>query len=431
MRIALPLAGTRGDVQPAVALGVELRGRGHDVVIGAPPNLVDFATRAGLETQACGPDVQKLYESDEGQRALASGSTFKLMPMVAKQMAEYTDRFDDEMIDVCSGADLIVSTTMTEDRGQSIAEAMSIPLVSLHTFPCRKNSKYPFPNGLPPQWSPPGPVNSATWVVAENVRRVVFMKYLNKLRAKLDLPSTRQSVAAALHRDGVPEVQIYDPVLLPGLADEWAGQRPFTGFLELTRATREAVGELADAHDDVLSWIAAGPPPIYFGFGSMPIRDATTVVAQVDDVTRRLGQRALVSAGWSDLDRANAATGDHVKIVGALAHDIVFQHCAGAVHHGGVGTLFESLRAGLPTMVCSVSFEQPMWGTQVERLGLGSHVRFTKLDAATLESGLRVLLEDATIEHARDMGAQLAKSAQACAAVADIVEAHAAKWEAK
>ncbi|MFE1594903.1 glycosyltransferase [Nocardia sp. NPDC058705] len=392
MRIAIPLTGTRGDVHPIVALGVELRRRGHDVLIGAPPNLVEFVTAAGLEARACGPDVQQLYSSDEGQRALAAGNTLRLMQLVAKQMSGYAQQMNREVIDVCAGADLIVASTVTEDRASSVAEAMGVPLVVVHYFPIRANSAYPFPGALPPQWNPPAAINRATWTLAENLRRVVFARYLNDLRDMLGLKKSFAGPAATLARADVTEIQIYDPALVPGLPEQWDERRPFTGFLTLDHDTRVAVGDLAGDHDGILSWIDEGDPPVFFGFGSMPIRDAGAVLAMVDEVSARLGVRALVSAGWSDLDTGAARHGAQVKIVGEFAHDAVFPRCAAAVHHGGIGTLFESLRAGLPTLVCSVSFEQPLWGGQVERLGLGAHLPFTKLTAARLEQKLAPLL---------------------------------------
>ncbi len=392
VRIAIPLTGTRGDVQPVVALGLELRRRGHDVVLGAPPNLVDFATATGLPAVACGPDVQQLYSSEDGQRALAAGNTLRLMQLVARQMAGYAEQMNREVIDVCAGADLIVASTVTEDRASSVAEAMGVPLVSLHYFPCRSNSAYPFPGSIPPQWNPPAVVNRATWALAENLRRVVFMRYLAALRATLGLPRSWAGTAATLARARVPEIQIYDPALVPGLPEQWDERRPFTGFLTLDRRARAAVGESAGDHGEILSWIEEGPPPVFFGFGSMPIRDTAVVLAMVDTVAARLGVRALVSAGWSDLDVAAARGGPHLKAVGPFAHDLVFPLCAAAVHHGGIGTLFESLRAGLPTLVCSVSFEQPMWGGQVQRLGVGAHLPFTRLTAQRLEQALAPLL---------------------------------------
>ncbi|WP_280401151.1 glycosyltransferase [Nocardia carnea] len=425
MKVAIPLTGTRGDVQPGVALGLELRARGHDVVVGAPPNLVEFVTAAGLSAQTCGPDVQQLYASEEGQKALAAGSSLRLMQLVGKQMAEYADRMNNEVVAVCAGAEVIVSTLLTEDRVASVAEASDTPMVTMHGFPGRATGAYPFPGALPPHWRPPAPVNRATWAVAENLRRVVFMRYLNRLRLDLGLPKTAQSPAAMLAARNVPEVQIYDPALVPGLAEDWGARRPLVGFLALPRAAREAVGELADDHSDLLGWIADGEPPVYYGFGSMPIRDTHQILAMVEEVSRRLGRRALVSAGWSDLDTANAETGPQLRVVGPVAHDLVFPHCAAAVHHGGIGTTFESLRAGLPTLVCSVSFDQPMWGGQVERLGVGAHLPFAKLEPDRLTAAVRSLLEPVMSRRAALLAESLRSRSDATTRTADIVEAAA------
>ncbi|MEV5652563.1 glycosyltransferase [Nocardia sp. NPDC052254] len=424
MKIAIPLTGTRGDVQPVLALGLELQRRGHDVVLGAPPNLVGFTTSAGLAAQPCGPDIQQLYSSEEGQRALVAGNTLRLMQLVARQMADYADRMNREVVEVCTGADLIVATTVTEDRAASVAEAMDVGLVSLHYYPARANGAYPFPGALPPSWAPPAAVNRVTWAVAENLRRVVFMRYLNDLRTLLGLPASRASIAAELARRRVPEVQIYDPALVPGLAEQWDERRPFTGFLTLDQDTRRAIGELGDDHTDILEWVAAGAPPVFFGFGSMPIRNPDAVLAMVHEVTARLGVRALVSAGWAGMQASGAQSDSAVKVVGPFAFDLVFPQCAAAVHHGGIGTLFEGLRAGLPTLVCSVSFEQPMWGAQVERLGLGAHLRFTELGTERLVRGVSALFEPGRRERSAQFASTL-RTEGAAARAADIVEASA------
>src|SRR5690606_26059895 len=159
------------------------------------------------------------------------------------------------------------------------------------------------------------------------LRRVVFARYLNELRGRLGLPKSWASTAAVLAKAKVPEIQIYDPALVPGLAQEWGERRPFTGFLTLDQQTRAAVGELAGDHHDILAWVDAGDPPVFFGFGSMPIRDMASVLAMVSQVSARLGVRALVSVGWSDLD-VDAEVGEHVKVVGPFAHDVVFPRCA-------------------------------------------------------------------------------------------------------
>lgn len=423
MKVAIPLTGTRGDVQPAVALGLELRRRGHDVLVGAPPNLVEFASQTGLAAVPCGPDVAQLYSSEEGQRALASGSSLTLMRLVGQQMDGYADQMNHEVIDVCRDADVVVSTLLTEDRAASVTEAFDIPLVTMHGFPGRACRSLPFPGALPPDKQPPGLINRTTWAVAENVRRLVFLKYLAALRKDLGLRFSAATPSEMLARRGVPEVQIYDPAFVPGLENEWDHRRPLVGFLPLERDAREAIGEVADDHTDLLTWIAAGEAPLYCGFGSMPIQNAESTMAMITDVARRLDRRIIVSAGWSDLAASAQAVGDdRVRYVGALAHDVVFPLCAAAVHHGGIGTTYESLRAGLPTLICSVSFDQPMWGGQVTRLGVGAHLDFRSMDADSLTAGLRRILEPETVARAQQMGERLAARTDATARTADIVE---------
>ncbi|GAB3132651.1 glycosyltransferase [Tsukamurella serpentis] len=426
MRVAIPLTGTRGDVQPAVALGLELQRRGHRVIVGAPPNLVDFTRAAGLEAVPCGPDVARLYSSEEGQRALAAGSSLKLMRMVGQQMDDYGEQMNREVVDVCEGSDVVVSTLLTEDRAASVTEATDTPLVTMHGFPGRACRSYPFPGALSPDRTYPSLVNAATWGLAENVRRVVFLKYLAALRKSLGLRFSAATPSEMLAHRGVPEVQIYDPAFVPGLDQEWDERRPLVGFLELDRGAREAIGEGRERHADVLEWIDAGEPPLYCGFGSMPIRDAASTMTMVEQVARSLDLRVLVSAGWSDLAAGRSRADDRVYYTGALAHDLIFDRCVAAVHHGGIGTTFESLRAGLPTLVCSVSFDQPMWGGQLTRMGVGAHVPFVKLDPERLTEGVRTLLRADTVRRAGDIGARLRARTDATTRTASIVE-HAAR----
>ncbi len=202
------------------------------------------------------------------------------------------------------------------------------------------------------------------------------------------------------------------------------------GFLWLPQSARAAIGESAEAHTEVLDWMKGGTPPIFFGFGSMPILDFGSVLAMIEQICARTGERALVSVGGgAHLDHALRNTSDKVKVVDALAHDLVFPHCRAAVHHGGIGTLFESLRAGLPTLVCSVSFDQPVWGGhQVERLGVGAHVPFTKLRADTLGgAGIDTVLDPQMRSRAEAFGARLQATGDGVPRVCDIVEKTAAR----
>ena len=134
----------------------------------------------------------------------------------------------------------------------------------------------------------------------------------------------------------------------PGLAAEWAkwnGQRPFVGALTMELPT--------DADEEVASWIAAGTPPIFFGFGSIPVESPADTLAMISAVCAQLGERALVCAGWSDF--SHVPHFDHVKVVGAMNYAATFPACRAVVHHGGAGTTAAGLRAGVPTLILSTS----------------------------------------------------------------------------
>jgi vancomycin aglycone glucosyltransferase len=144
------------------------------------------------------------------------------------------------------------------------------------------------------------------------------------------------------------------------LATEWADQaarRPFVGALTL---------ELRTAADgEVLSWIADGTPPIYFGFGSMRATSFADTVAMIGAACAQLGERALIWSGQNDI--TDVPHVDHVKVVDTVGQAAVFPACRAIVHHGGAGTTAASLRAGVPTLILfAVWLDQPMWAAAVE-----------------------------------------------------------------
>ncbi|CKN91514.1 glycosyltransferase [Mycobacterium tuberculosis] len=171
-------------------------------------------------------------------------------------------------------------------------------------------------------------------------------------RRELGLPKASTPAPRRMAVRGSLEIQAYDALCFPGLAAEWGGRRPFVGALTMESAT--------DADDEVASWIAADTPPIYFGFGSMPIGSLADRVAMISAACAELGERALICSGPSD------ATGipqfDHVKVVRVVSHAAVFPTCRAVVHHGGAGTTAAGLGAGIPTLI--------LWVTSASRSGL-------------------------------------------------------------
>jgi UDP:flavonoid glycosyltransferase YjiC (YdhE family) len=209
--------------------------------------------------------------------------------------------------------------------------------------------------------------------------------------------------------------------------DDYGPGRPFVGFLSMDHKLRHRVGE-SGTGPDLESWLGAGSPPIYFGFGSMPVIDHDGVLSMISEAASALGQRALVCAGWSNFHQGSRALASpHIRLVSTLDHDAVLTRCGAAVHHGGAGTTAACALGGLPALVYSVLADQPFWGRRLEDLGVGAHLGYADLSARTLVSGLGRLLDEAVQARAARLGEVLRSEQPSVPRAADLIEAAAAR----
>ncbi|WP_369829419.1 glycosyltransferase, partial [Mycobacterium sp. E2462] len=210
------------------------------------------------------------------------------------------------------------------------------------------------------------------------------------------------------------EIQGYDRVWFPGLAQEWAkfgDRRPFVGALTMELATE------ADA--DVASWIAAGTPPICFGSGSIPVESPAATVDMISAACAELNERALVCSGWSDF--SGVSPFDHVKVVGVVNYTKIFPACRAVVHHGGSGTTAAGLRAGVPTLILWTAGDQPMWGAHIKQLKVGTTRRFSAANRKTLVEDLRQILAPDYAERARELATRMSKPSESAGHAVDLL----------
>ena len=210
-------------------------------------------------------------------------------------------------------------------------------------------------------------------------------KFEEAQRRELGLPEATGPWPQRIAERGSLEIQAYDEVCFPGLAAEWAkwdGRRPFVGALALELPT--------DADDEVASWIAAGTPPICFGFGSIGVESAADTLAMISAACAELGERALICAAGTDF--SDLPFFEHVKVVGTMNYAEVFPACRAVVHHGGTGTTAAGLRAGVPTLILWSLPDQALWGARVKRLKVGTGRRFSSTTRETLVADLRTIL---------------------------------------
>jgi sterol 3beta-glucosyltransferase len=418
MKIALFVHGTRGDVQPFTVLALALMERGHDVTLAVPPNLTEFVRKCGVRAEKIAVDSQAFMESEEGRKWLASGNVSAFMKRMSAVIGEHRDELIEDYQRAGASADLIVAGLLCEDFASVVAERLGVPLASVHFNPVRPTGDFPAPLVTTRQL-PLRALNHATQALFDKVWWNGQREHNNVFRQRVGLPPVNRSTARRMAEKGSYTIHAFSPRLVPQ-PREWGAALPVLGAIHCPAKVRESLGETGPDRE-LADWMKAGKPPIYFGLGSMPVVDPAGMVRTVSGVTRKLGERAIVCAGWSRLDGLGELP-DHVRIVGGIDHSQLFPLCGAAVHHGGSGTTFSVGAAGLPSVVCSVFADQPFWGTRLERLGVGVHLPFGSLDAARLEQVLRRVLDPGVRNAAAQLGADLRAEPDATPQIASLLE---------
>ncbi|OBA59138.1 glycosyltransferase [Mycobacterium sp. 1100029.7] len=379
MKFALAGYGSRGDVEPFAAVGAELARRGHQVAMAVTPNMISFVESAGLAAGAFGPDPPQNHDFP-----LATLQNPILM------MAAFTDhlraawaQWGAALLSLADGADLVLTGRSEQGLAANVARHYDIPRAALHFFP----PEAAVPNDMPAR---------------------LATEAAQAQRAELGLADDADSPPL--------EIQAYDKLCFPALEADWAEQglrRPFVGSLTLELPTRD--------DDEALSWIGAGTPPIYFGFGSGVRITPADTVAGIAHACAQLGERALICTGPNDV--TGVAHFDHVKLLNEVNHAVVFPGCRAVVHHGGAGTTAAGMRAGVPALILWLGVEdQPIWAATAERLRIGAGADFRATTLDSLVAGLQSVLAPEYATRARAIAALMTPPAESVARAADLLE---------
>lgn len=389
-RIVLALIGSRGDVAPLIGLGMRLQQAGHDVLVAAYAEFDDLVSGCGLKFKAIDPtrmdtdDVNPIaalrtFLAPSGQRAIGDN-------MIAALRDE--------------PADLLLMSPLAELGGHPLAEAKGIPGIGVRLQPLSATAQYP-PAVLGPWTAGPRLNRMASDGGARAMDRL-YGKTLAGFRRDLGLPVV---AARALRRRRTeaewPILYGYSPTVLPRPAD-WRPGLEVNGYWWPPRP----IGW--QPPDDVVAFLADGPPPVFVGFGSLLTgrAQAERTSEVVLDALRSTGARGIVQAGWAGL----SASGADVLTIGDIPHDWLFERVAAVVHHCGAGTAAGGLRAGVPSVGVPVAGDQPFWARRLLELGVSAAtIPHRRLTSDRLGAALRAALSDGVIRsNAKAVAARLA-----------------------
>ena len=293
-----------------------------------------------------------------------------------------------------AGTDILLTAFGPAPLSRLVADGFAIPSLGVYLAPGVPTREFP-----PPGWLATGQVSPADNLAAgrELLARTdsLYADVLRRLRARLDLPA---ATAPGSPVDW-PICHGFSPAVVPRPAD-WPATVHVTGYWWPARPPRW------QPPDQLVDFLAAGPPPVFVGFGSMtPTHDRLHDV--VAAAVKRAGVRAVVQSGWAGLRPA----GDDILLVGDLPHDWLFPRTAAVVHHAGAGTTGAGLRAGVPAVPVPVLLDQPFWADRLHRLGVAPQpLPLHELTADTLTDALRSCLDRPTY---RDRATELSRRVRA------------------
>ena len=413
MRIAIIALGSRGDVQPYIALGKGLQASGHAVRLVTHENFADLVTAHGLEFWPMQGDVQAVVESPEMRALLEKGNFLAITARTAKAAQSAVLQWAQDGLIACQGMELLVAGIGGLYIGLALAEKLDLPFIQANVVPFTPTTA--FPGALLPK-SPPrlgGLFNRLSHQLTRQLMWQGFRSADRQARQQvLGLPAAPfwgPQTTARLRQ--APVLYGFSPSVLPKPAD-WGAQIHVTGYWFLPAAAAWTPPPA------LVDFLAAGPPPVYIGFGSMGSRQPEATADLVIKALAQTGQRAILLTGWGGLQKEHLP--ESIFMIDSVPHDWLFAQVAAVVHHGGAGTTAAGIRAGVPALVIPFFGDQFFWGQRVAALGIGpAPIGRKQLTVERLAAALQIMATDQAM---RQRAAQLGRQVQAEDGVARAVD---------
>ncbi|EGW34416.1 uncharacterized protein SPAPADRAFT_149258 [Spathaspora passalidarum NRRL Y-27907] len=402
-KITLLTIGSRGDVQPYIALGKGLIKEGHKVRIATHGEFGPWIKKHGLEFKEIAGDPGELMSFMVNHSSM---SVSFLKDAQAKFGAWITKLLTTSW-EACQGSDILIESPSAM-AGIHIAEALVIPYFRAFTMPWTKTRAYPNPFFVPDQ-KKGGSYNYLTHVLFETVFWKGISSQVNKWREEeLHLPRTN---LYRLQQSRVPFLYNVSPCILPPAVDfpDWV---KVTGYWFLNEGygdyqpPSDLVGFMRKASEDKKK-------VIYVGFGSIVVKDAKSLTKAVVDAVVKADVRCILNKGWSDRlskdkNEIEIELPKEIFNSGNIPHDWLFPRIDAAIHHGGSGTTGATVRAGCPSVIKPFFGDQFFYATQIEDLGVGLSLK--KLTAKSLTKAIvSVTTDSAIIDKCKKLASKMSK----------------------
>lgn len=358
-RIVILTYGTRGDVEPFVALGVRLIQFGYSVCLVGPEAFSSLVEDHGLEFQAIQSNSEELGQilADKAGR-----NWIKMIMSMTEHVVPLAKNALGVIEQASSGADLIIHSFLMTDAGHTMAKKLGIPDISAQFFPIFLPTSEFSAVGLPDL--PFGKLyrrgsHSLSTAIFRYGPRLIY----NKLKKSApELPDLAPWLLTGSIEDQPHILFAYSRFVLP-FPENWPKNALITGYWQLP------VPFGWEPPADLVNFFNDGPPPIYFSPGSMQSNKANQLLNLVIKAAAKSGVRVVLGVPPDAIP--NEMQGETIFCVHDVPHAWLFPRMAFILHHGGAGTCGSALSAGIPNTAIPFSIDQFFWAKRLARLGVG------------------------------------------------------------
>lgn len=390
MEILIACVGTRGDVQPYIALGLGFQQQGHRVRLVTDPTYRPLVERAGLLFYPARTDPVQLLQEGIKQVGLHSRRLFLWMARRARRFAR---AYFHSVAEACCTAEAVVFSPLAFPAAH-LAEAYKLPFIGAYLQPATPTRAFPSPLACAlerlPSWFPQplrGALNYGSYRLVNWSFTLSIYKTVNACRRELGLLPKPLAFYLTVDVQPVSILYGFSPRIVPKPPD-WGSHIHVTGYWFWE--------EEPAIPADLSAFLEAGPPPLYIGFGSLPEPKPVRLQAIVRQVLEKTGERALLQGAWAE-DLQDSLP-DGVKVVQDISHMWLFPRCRAVVHHGGAGTTAAALRAGVPQVIVPAIMDQPFWAWRAYALGVGpKSIPRARLTAERLLQALKEALTSSAL----------------------------------
>ena len=354
MKISILAYGSRGDVQPFLALAIGLRKAGHSVLLAAPHRFSGLAAALQVPFSPLAGDPQEISVAINA----AGTNLYGMVKSIRDYAVGIAPQVVSQMMEASAGADLLVHSFLFTSGAHGLARSMGIPDVSIQTFPMFAPTRA-FPSmGFPPLG---GTGNYLSHWLSTQVFRLGSEGSFRQIQSLLPTAFPRQLSWPFEGPHPSPLLIACSPQVIPP-DRHWRENVHVSGYLFLAEEGYQPPADLDQ-------FINAGPAPVCVTFGSMVNKATERMRVQVLEALDRHGDRVILLSGWGI--PASSST-KNVFCLDSVPHSWLFPHCKAVIHHGGAGTTAAALRSGLPAVIIPHAADQPFWARRVRELGAGA-----------------------------------------------------------